>query len=151
MGVCRYRSCVLGYPKAKIRPTKTAMCIILHTREGNLAIPAISLPVAGFQCTDWQLKTVPGGRITLYSVAEFGVFSTFSSLTDSPIIVIREVYTGVLTRQLSRRPNARIFAPRNPRHVAHRPRCHPLLDAKLLRLVPAFRWQIHQRMEAQRA
>ena len=32
--------------------------------------------MAGFQCVDWQLKSVSGGRITLNSVAVSGAFST---------------------------------------------------------------------------
>jgi len=44
--VCLPSNALRGhYPKAKISaPTKTAGCIILHTREGNLAIPAASNP-----------------------------------------------------------------------------------------------------------
>lgn len=34
------------------------------------------LHMAGSQCTDWQLKTVPSGSITLYWVAVFGIFGT---------------------------------------------------------------------------
>jgi hypothetical protein len=42
MGVCRYRSCVLGYPKAKIRPNEDGRVYNFAHREGDLAIPATS-------------------------------------------------------------------------------------------------------------
>jgi hypothetical protein len=41
-GVCRYRSCVLGYPKAKIRPNEDGRVYNFAHREGDLAIPATS-------------------------------------------------------------------------------------------------------------
>jgi hypothetical protein len=43
--------------------------------------------MAGFQYTDWQLKTVLGGNITLLWVAGFVIFSNNRNCDISPLMI----------------------------------------------------------------